>query len=186
MRICLLMETPEWNVFFSIFILPEILATINSSLAPAFWKVSLPFITRTLHSPSKCSFSPSGFLSQCPLWTPSPPPRFKILKLFQEQSQSLFSFHSILSMHKLFHTRKTNQNFISSSKPSSEVQTYMNGLLDTSRSQRHLEINVHNIEFMISLCKMWTYNLKNLWAKETFIVWVLGNILKMILGSTRV
>lgn len=173
-------------MFFSIFILPEILAAINRSPAPAFWKVSLPFITRTLHSPSTCSCSPSGFLSQCPLWSPSLLPRFKMLKLFQEQSQCLFSFHSILSIRKLFHTWKTNQNFISSSKPTSEVQTYMNGLLDTWRSQRHLEINVHNIEFMISLCKTWTYNLKNLWAKETFIVWVLRNILEMILGSTRV
>lgn len=66
----------------------------------------------------------ASFLSVL-LWTPSPRPHFKILKLFQEQSRSLFFFHSILSIHTLFNTLKTNQHFISSLNPSSEHQMYI-------------------------------------------------------------
>ena len=185
MWICLLVERPPYLqtkcIFFHVYFTRN-LSNYKQFPTPALRKVSLAFITRMVHIPSRCSSFPSDFLSQCS-WAPSLPTLFKILSLSGKVSK-LFSSHSLPSMHRLFYTQKMN-------KILSLVQILLltfrhiyNGLLDTSRSQRHLGIHVRNVEFMIFLYKTWTCSLKNLWAKGTLMAWVLGNILKMIFSST--
>ena len=155
------------------------LSNCTCSITPAFLKLSLPFITRTSHSPSRCSSSPScipfsvffvGSISST-------------IVLNIEIHSGTISKPLLLSLcilpTQIFYTQKTNKTLSPVQIPPLDFRHIIyKGLLDssTSVSQRYLEINVHKIEFIVFLHKTWTYHLKSLWEKETFISWVLGNI----------
>lgn len=170
-------KPPNLRTKFSIYC-TDLLAVI-AGLPPAFLKGSLTWITRTSHSFSRCS-SLHGFLFCV----------FRGFHLLQHVYKDGNSFRncfqaSSFTLHNpyLYNLHSEDkQNCFSCWNSSSELQTHMQ---QTMVSRKHQEANVHKIEFMIFLYKTWTYKLKNLWRKETFIAWVLGNILRMILGSIQ-
>lgn len=166
------------EIHFSSIYFPGVLSNYTCSITPPFLKLTLPFVTRTAHSPSRCLSSPS-FIPFSVFFVGS---ISSTIVLNIEIRSGTISKPLILSHcnppTQIFYTQKTNKTLSPVQiLPLDFRHIIYKGLLDSSMlvSQRYLEINVHKIEFMIFLHKIWTYNLKSLREKDTFISWVLGN-----------
>lgn len=119
------------NLFPSIYFTGT-LNNYNCSTLPAILEVSLPFVTRTSHSPSTCSFSPVGFSFSVSFGGSTPCITFLNIDILLGAIPKPFSSHSIPSRQNLLYTRKTNKILSLAQIPPLRFRHIYSGLLDSS------------------------------------------------------